>query len=989
MRKGFFLLVLILAAALAAPAGAQYDEGFGQNKIMYNKFAWSIYRSTHFQIYFYPREKESLNKVASMAESAYDTLSRNLNYQVSHPIPLIFYATHAEFEETNTISNFIPEGIGGFTLPSRDRIVIPIDLPDEKVQQLIQHELTHVFEFEILFQGNFIKAYTSSPPQWFMEGLASYEGNDEDNRDRMILRDAVVNDEVPPIAKEGIEGYFAYRFGHAVFDFIAHEWGPDAVRDFVYEWRTLLGSKTGKVIRHAFNISPEEFDIRFRRYLRQRYLKDLVNKGEPIDFGEQFTAREGYPTWDLSPVPFPSGGLVAGITTLTGNADVAIFSARNRDLYKLVSKGYTIRYQYVVAQSVTVAPSAGRMVAVSPDGNYVAVFVRKEHSRQLALFSVLHGGIDRMIRFPVEQAESPSFSPDGKELAFSALSNGQSDIYLYNLGTGELTNLTNDSPFDEAPAFSKDGQWIYYSSISGRYMKIYRLRIDNPSVREQVTFGEWNDEDVSVSPDGSRIFFTSDRDGGIFNIYSLDLKTGETWEHTNVVGGAFTPTAFIGKDGSEQLIFCSYYKRRFGIYISDANKPYKKLAELSPAPTPITEHQMATFTPSIEVALDQDKIEKGASHKLYIDGANITAGLNTDSTVFSNTTLQFSDNLGDRMFVANYQSLASYSNINLTYVNMGHRLQYGASIYDYRLYYYGIDTSTGFLNRGRRFIRETGASILGTYPIDIYHRFDGNIGFISRSLDAPFFLTNEQGSQSVTFNQRRDNDPTAGLSFTGDTTLYTDIGPLEGHRYTIGAQYIPDLRSGNEVVGTDPSGNPIISRHGGTLSLDLTADLRQYLRISRRSLIALRVVGVRSSGNFPTISYFGGYDTLRAYDYASEIGNEIVFGNAEFRFPLIDALALPVGVLTDIRGKIFVDAGAADLTASGQPFRFWNGGNHSITLNGVTYQPHQLVDGLADYGFGVSTQIFGLGFHWDFARQWDLKNSLSGFRTSFYIGAEF
>ena len=103
------------------------------------------------------------------------------------------------------------------------------------------HELTHVFQFEILFGGNFIRAYTSGTPQWFTEGMASYFGDDEDSRDQMVLRDAVLADEVPEIAQTRHHGFFAYRFGHAVFDFIEAEWGKDGVRDFVFEYRSQLG----------------------------------------------------------------------------------------------------------------------------------------------------------------------------------------------------------------------------------------------------------------------------------------------------------------------------------------------------------------------------------------------------------------------------------------------------------------------------------------------------------------------------------------------------------------------------------------------------------------------------------------------------------------------------------------------------------------------------------------------------------------------------
>ena len=204
MKKIAIALTLLLCAA--GPALAQQ---FGKNKIVYDKFDWKIYRSTHFTIYFYESERHALAKVTSYAESAYDDISRALNYQIPKPINLIYYASHADFEQTNTILNFIPEGIGAFALPSRNRMVLPIDMTDEKLQQLIAHELTHVFQFEILFGGNFIRAATTNAPQWFTEGMASYFGKDEDNKDRMILRDAVLSDQVPEIAQSGVSGFFA------------------------------------------------------------------------------------------------------------------------------------------------------------------------------------------------------------------------------------------------------------------------------------------------------------------------------------------------------------------------------------------------------------------------------------------------------------------------------------------------------------------------------------------------------------------------------------------------------------------------------------------------------------------------------------------------------------------------------------------------------------------------------------------------------------
>ena len=61
-RIALLALVVLLAVPNAYP--------FGQNKIVYDKFSWSIYHSTHFDVFFYDQEKDALQKVVDVAESA-------------------------------------------------------------------------------------------------------------------------------------------------------------------------------------------------------------------------------------------------------------------------------------------------------------------------------------------------------------------------------------------------------------------------------------------------------------------------------------------------------------------------------------------------------------------------------------------------------------------------------------------------------------------------------------------------------------------------------------------------------------------------------------------------------------------------------------------------------------------------------------------------------------------------------------------------------
>ncbi|HMB55281.1 MAG TPA: hypothetical protein VKU40_18325, partial [Thermoanaerobaculia bacterium] len=404
---------------LFAPLPQFRGSGFGKNKVQYRDFEWHIYHSPHFDVYYYEAEEELLEKVVSFAETAYDSLSRAFDFQIQEPTPLIFYADHASFEQNNIILNFIPEGVGAFASPVRFRMVLPVDMPDPELMGLIRHELTHIFQYHILFGGSLGKGLASGPPQWVMEGMASYMAKDETTTDRMVLRDAVVNDNIPRMTEQNVTGFFAYRIGHATFDYIEETYGEDGFRDFIFELRNTLGGRVGRAVERAFNVEPDLFDSDFRRWLRRKYLPELVRTGEPGDFGRPFRIERGLPSQEMSPTASPSGDLVASFSSERGQLDVSIFDTRRRRAVRNLTRGYTDDYQYLVGQFLTIGFQMGRDLAFSPDGNQIAAFAKRESGRALVLIDVLDGGVTRIIDMPgINQQLTPAWHPDGRRVAF-------------------------------------------------------------------------------------------------------------------------------------------------------------------------------------------------------------------------------------------------------------------------------------------------------------------------------------------------------------------------------------------------------------------------------------------------------------------------------------------------------------------------------------------------------------------------------------------
>jgi Tol biopolymer transport system component len=965
---------LLLAGSLllaAGPLRAQYygngpqfgGEGFGKNKIQYRDFDWKVYRSPHFNVHYYAAEEAQLQKVVSFAESAYDQLSREFNFQIKDPVPLIYYATHSAFEQNNIILNFIPEGVGAFASPVRFRMVLPIDLPDAELMELVLHELTHIFQYHMLFQGSLAKAVATTPPTWFMEGMASYMAKDETSREKMFLRDAVVNDRIPSVTQANFGGFFAYRFGHAVFDFIEERWGKEGFLDFLYEIRNTIGSRVDRSVERAFKMEPEEFDIEFRRWLRRKYLPQLVETGEPSDFGRVFRSEQGQAGLNaISPTASPSGDLVAALSVVGGDADVVLFDTENRKLIGNLTRGFSNEYQYLAAQELTLGRQMGRDIDFSPDGNTIAVFARREKGRSLLLIDVLNRRLRDLIDLPdIEQPLAPSWGPDGRRIAFSGWRNGQFDIFLLDVESREIANLTNDAIFDGAPDFSPDGRSLVFLSVIGEgFAKIFRMDLDKPGQRFALTTGESNENDPVYSPDGKRIYFTSDRTG-TDNIFSLDLASGELRQYTDVVTGAFMPTVLRERDGRERLVYTGYWKGNFDLYVTDVDEPVETPQTVEIPVEPAQSADIPGFEPDIQVAIDESNKERYGGYKFFLENAQSVVGVDSDQTVLGRILLTFSDYLGDHRILANLSTVESFSNFDIIYADLSERLQWQTYLFDRRAYYLRRDL-TG--RADRPFEREqlayqiTGAIGSIIYPFSFYQRAELGVGYVYRKEAFPFPILGPGGEiEDIEFLEFQDDYPLVQGALVGDSTVFANWGPIAGRRWRLDLNYSPDLDD------------------GGTLNASADLDLRQYIPVTRRSNIALRGFAGYATGNLPDPFYFGGLDTLRGSGFYSLSGDRAFFANAEYRFPLVDLLATPWLAFQGIRGVVFFDVAGAWFSDF-EEFDFYDSDDG------------RLVDALASYGYGLTVRFFGIDLNWDFATLTDFGDFESR-ETSFWIGYRF
>jgi hypothetical protein len=967
---------------------------YGKNRVRYDKFGWQIYKTDHFEIYFYPEFEKHLERVASYAESAYQHISADLKHDLADRVPLVLYKTQSEFQEQNISGEELPEGVLAFAEPERNRMVLPIDEAPDQLYALITHELTHIFEFSIIPRG----IVGDNLPLWVDEGLADYMTGSWNVLDLMDIRDTALTDSVPEMShleSAPLAGRTPYSLGHAAFEFIESRWGKEGLRQFLFSLRKHVLGGGESAYEEAFKLKPEEFDDQFERYMKDRF-KPFRDKEQPADYGRDLAPDpERTPYIGVYSIePSSSGDMLAA---LVGNQrdqelDILLISAKDGQIIRNLTSGFDKDrgFEYI-AMAGGLRGNLVPWIGWSPAGDRLAYFTRTEKTKTLVVQNIVSGKTEKKFDLKqVDSPESPAFSPDGQTIIFSAISAGTTDIYALDFATGALKNLTQDAMAQYAPTYAPDAKRIVYTERVGGTDKLFQMDLATGN-RKQLTFGGHDDTAAKFYDDHTLVFTSTAvdpavtispeiaRNGNIPNVWTLDLTTGTLRQWTDTLTGNVSPVVLHRTDGLS-VAFVTHYKGQNGIHeISTDKTPVATVASADfGAPGPVFD-----FTAPISHTLMRDNIrKKGAWEKLSLAGRPpVSAGITSSGNLYGNTEVTFTDVLGDKTVSFFAQSVAQYRTTALSYTNGERRLQYALQAFSQDLFYYGQDiensgvlydpTLAPLIDRdlAQSVQSQRGATVYGIYPFNRYARMELFTGYIHLSEgytnDALQQLAEQyQIDQTGQSLFRNGHMLPLGLSFVKETTVFRDFGPVAGSTLKLSYDGSPNF------------GNNWIARQ------TIDGDARYYMRLASNGVLALRLRGQKSFGRNPDFLYFGGNSEMRGYEYLEFLGQKAFFADAELRFPLIEAMLTPFGVLGGLRGVFFVNVGGAgfnntpftlaarrastvdviagyDIDASGNII---DAISQPVTVSGL-----RLVDGRASYGLGLESFLLGFPMHFDWS----------------------
>ncbi|MFH0881727.1 MAG: hypothetical protein V2A56_01980 [bacterium] len=564
------LVSAVLVLAAANPARAQ----FGHNKVNYQTFNWYYIQTEHFDIY-YPKDNYNLAEFTGwVSEQSLKKMEADWNYKLEGRISILVYPSQNTFQSNNVGSGEQDESVGGFTEFLKDRAVIPFQGSYELFRHTIHHELTHAVMLRMLYgEGvqSIISGLSRLPvPLWYIEGLAEYESLDGWNDDAdLYMRDAIVNDYLPDIRNLG--GYFIYKGGQSVLYYFEERYGKKKIGELMNRIRNRRDF--ARALKEAVGVNLEDLSKRWHRHLKRQIWPTSAKFEAPEDFAVKITDHlKTYNFINTSPALSPEGDRLVMLSDKDDYLSIYLVNTVTSDVIKRVLKsGSDI---YLFEQLLWVRP----WIDWSPDGTQIA-FVAEQAGRDvLYTVNVETGEMTGEYNYKLDGLFSPTWSPSGKQIAFSAHNFGQSDIYVVDVGNPSSVHKVTDDIFsDYDPDWGPNGKILFTSDrkdYAGQVNEDFEMwnynyhQIDayllNPETGKvsRLTDDQYEDRTPTWTSKPDTISFVSNRTGA-YNLYMMDLNSGETWAVTDVLTGITTPS--WSKRGT--VAFSSFYHGGYDIYL--------------------------------------------------------------------------------------------------------------------------------------------------------------------------------------------------------------------------------------------------------------------------------------------------------------------------------------------------------------------------------------------------------------------------------------
>lgn len=434
LRFALLLLTLVSVAEGMAQVSAVQ---FGKNRIQYRKYNWRFYQTDNFNIHFTEGGLELAKYVLQVAEEELPQLEAFTEIAMQRRANVVLYNSYDDAEATNIGLENAEADPGGMTRLVNNKMILYFNGNHADLRRQIRQGIARILVDNRLFGENLGEVASNAAlldlPKWLTDGYVAYAAENWSIERDDELKNALLANEY--------KNFYALAFdrpqlaGQAFFHYLANTYKKENVTYFLY--LSILYKNTNNA------------SLRICRKKLKDVLKDMMEQ-ETEKYYADIRGRRNYPK-----------GSIAVTEDINKDQDFYHFAANpNARSYTYAvaeyKKGFynVSLYENFVNRKVLIKSGIRTykhernpvypVMSWDGKGSRLAVIYWEKDKVKLMIYDLVNASVTKKVDLPFDQVQDAQYFLDHKRLILSAVKNGHTDIFVYNIETAKVEQITND-----------------------------------------------------------------------------------------------------------------------------------------------------------------------------------------------------------------------------------------------------------------------------------------------------------------------------------------------------------------------------------------------------------------------------------------------------------------------------------------------------------------------------------------------------------------
>lgn len=548
----FLFLFIFMVSLVSLHTHAQVSSvEFGKNRLQFKKMNWQYLQTPNFNVYFYDGGNQLAKYILQIAEEELPGLERFIEYSLQLRGNIMVYNTYDDMKQSNIGLGTETQIVGGTTLLVNNKMVVYFNGSHADLRKQIRQGIAKILTQNLLFGDDLGEMAGNQAlldlPDWLVEGYIAYAAENWSPR----LDDDLKSE----ILSYKYKNFYQLVFdkpllaGHAFWFYIEEKYGRDNTTYLLYLARmykslnraTTVVTKVPKLknlLREFMTFQEEKYEEDIRR--RRNYPKGSEVTSETI------TKTTDYYNFNVN----PNKRNLSFTVVQYKKGQYRLILDENGDKVTLLKVGTKTRMG-------DINPNYP-MTAWDPKGSHLAVVYEEEGDLRMFVFDAITRvkPYKRVLTGKFDQIQSVQYIYNNQSLLLSAVKDGKTDIFIYDIESEAVKRVTNDV-YDNLDATfvafpNKTG--ILFSSnrpsataagsdtslMKNRYniFMVTDFTTDHPELNQitQLTDMEWGDARYPTQYNDNHFTFISDANG-VMNRYAGFFTTQRAGADTIVIVG--------------------------------------------------------------------------------------------------------------------------------------------------------------------------------------------------------------------------------------------------------------------------------------------------------------------------------------------------------------------------------------------------------------------------------------------------------------------